>query len=402
MPGARSTARARPDLRRLRAPGRDHRGGPRAARLQRERDGAPGGGRLGDRPRGRARRPRRRACSGCSRASPTRRTRCARCAWRAWPPSWASRPTRPPSSSRATPPRAWRGLGGAGVRRAQAPGRRRPARWPASSWPTASGSCAWCCRSCHDLHDVEQSGYHHLDVYGHTVEVLARQIELEGRLDELFGELAPRLRGRARRAAGRRPHPRSGHPPGSPAPRRGQAGHPRRAPRRARDLHRTRRAGRAHGARPLPAPAHERAPQPLPRGAHPHAPGARLPRARAAARPGGGVPLPHRHEPRGGGGDAAVVRRSPGHPRPQGRRGDRRPPGARPRADGRRARLAGRRAARAARCAGTSWPASWASRRGPSWGGSCGGSRRPPSRARRAIASRRSSSPGPCVQNPDR
>ena len=46
----------------------------------------------------------------------------------------------------------------------------------------------------HDLHDVEQSGYHHLDVYGHTVEVLAHQIELEGRLDELFGELAPRLR----------------------------------------------------------------------------------------------------------------------------------------------------------------------------------------------------------------
>ncbi|HEY1276992.1 MAG TPA: hypothetical protein VGF25_18950, partial [Thermoleophilaceae bacterium] len=30
------------------------------------------------------------------------------------------------------------------------------------------------------LHGVEQSKYHHLDVYGHTVEVLARQIELEG------------------------------------------------------------------------------------------------------------------------------------------------------------------------------------------------------------------------------
>jgi putative nucleotidyltransferase with HDIG domain len=45
-----------------------------------------------------------------------------------------------------------------------------------------------------DLHDVDQSRYHHLDVYGHTVEVLARQIELEGRLEELFGELAPRLR----------------------------------------------------------------------------------------------------------------------------------------------------------------------------------------------------------------
>ena len=38
-----------------------------------------------------------------------------------------------------------------------------------------------------DLHDVEQSQYHHLDVYGHTIEVLERLIEMEGRLEELFG-----------------------------------------------------------------------------------------------------------------------------------------------------------------------------------------------------------------------
>jgi poly(A) polymerase len=38
-----------------------------------------------------------------------------------------------------------------------------------------------------ELHDVEQSRYHHLDVYDHTLEVLARLIELEGRLEELFG-----------------------------------------------------------------------------------------------------------------------------------------------------------------------------------------------------------------------
>jgi poly(A) polymerase len=44
------------------------------------------------------------------------------------------------------------------------------------------------------LHDVEQSHFHHLDVYGHTLEVLRRQIELEGRLDELFGDLAEQLR----------------------------------------------------------------------------------------------------------------------------------------------------------------------------------------------------------------
>jgi len=44
------------------------------------------------------------------------------------------------------------------------------------------------------LHGVEQSQYHHLDVYGHTIEVLARQLELEGRLPETFGEeLAARL-----------------------------------------------------------------------------------------------------------------------------------------------------------------------------------------------------------------
>jgi poly(A) polymerase len=44
------------------------------------------------------------------------------------------------------------------------------------------------------LHGVEQSHYHHLDVYGHTIEVLARQIELEGRLGELFPRVEPRLR----------------------------------------------------------------------------------------------------------------------------------------------------------------------------------------------------------------
>src|SRR5207342_617824 len=37
------------------------------------------------------------------------------------------------------------------------------------------------------LHGVEQSAYHHLDVYDHTLEVLARQIELEQRLAEVFG-----------------------------------------------------------------------------------------------------------------------------------------------------------------------------------------------------------------------
>lgn len=38
------------------------------------------------------------------------------------------------------------------------------------------------------LHGVEQSPYHHLDVFEHTLEVLHQQIELEGRLAELFGD----------------------------------------------------------------------------------------------------------------------------------------------------------------------------------------------------------------------
>jgi poly(A) polymerase len=37
-----------------------------------------------------------------------------------------------------------------------------------------------------ELHDVEQSHYHHLDVYDHTLEVLAMQIDLEGRLHTVF------------------------------------------------------------------------------------------------------------------------------------------------------------------------------------------------------------------------
>jgi poly(A) polymerase len=37
------------------------------------------------------------------------------------------------------------------------------------------------------LHGVEQSRYHHLDVFDHTVEVLAQAIGIEDRLDALFG-----------------------------------------------------------------------------------------------------------------------------------------------------------------------------------------------------------------------
>ena len=51
-----------------------------------------------------------------------------------------------------------------------------------------------------ELHGVEQSRYHHLDVYGHTVEVLERQIEIETDPAAVFGaELGPRVDAELRR-----------------------------------------------------------------------------------------------------------------------------------------------------------------------------------------------------------
>jgi poly(A) polymerase len=43
------------------------------------------------------------------------------------------------------------------------------------------------------LHGVEQSHFHHLDVYEHTLEVLRQAVALEGSLDEVFGEFAREL-----------------------------------------------------------------------------------------------------------------------------------------------------------------------------------------------------------------
>jgi putative nucleotidyltransferase with HDIG domain len=44
-----------------------------------------------------------------------------------------------------------------------------------------------------DLHEVEQSQFHHLDVHDHTIAVLSELVALEGRLDEVFGDDAPAL-----------------------------------------------------------------------------------------------------------------------------------------------------------------------------------------------------------------
>jgi poly(A) polymerase len=44
------------------------------------------------------------------------------------------------------------------------------------------------------LHGVEQSRYHHLDVYGHTIEVLRRQVQIESDVAAVFGdELGARI-----------------------------------------------------------------------------------------------------------------------------------------------------------------------------------------------------------------
>jgi tRNA nucleotidyltransferase/poly(A) polymerase len=44
------------------------------------------------------------------------------------------------------------------------------------------------------LRGVEQSHFHHLDVYDHTLEVLREQLGLEAGLEEVFGSLTPQLR----------------------------------------------------------------------------------------------------------------------------------------------------------------------------------------------------------------
>ena len=174
-----------------------------------------------------------------------------------------------------------------------------------------------------DLHGVEQSHYHHLDVYDHTLEVLARQIELEGRLEEVFGEPTPGasravlrepLGRRARRAGRRCASARccttsASRPRAASAPTAASRSSATTAlgERMVRDLCRRLRTSERF------ARFVGRADAPPPR--------ARLPRARAPARPApASTATSRRTDPGGGGGDAALLRRPPRHPRPQGRR----------------------------------------------------------------------------------
>ena len=185
------------------------------------------------------------------------------------------------------------------------------------------------------LHGVEQSHYHHLDVYGHTLEVLERQIELE-RLDEcsatrpsvrevLDEPLGDELtRGQALRFGALL------HDIGKPA---------------TRDVRRRTAASRSSAttgsarrwcAQALPAAAHERAAQ---RASSPAVTRHHLvlgflvherPLDRAR-----GLPLPEAHLAGRGRGHAAVVRRPARHARQERRARDRGAPRAGARADGR-------------------------------------------------------------------
>ena len=111
-----------------------------------------------------------------------------------------------------------------------------------ASWPTGSASCAPCCPSSTDLHDVDQSRYHHLDVYGHTWRCSPARSSSRAGSRRCSASTPPALERSAARAARGRSRPRPGDPLRRAAARRGQAGHARRAPRRPRDLHRPRRA----------------------------------------------------------------------------------------------------------------------------------------------------------------
>ena len=107
--------------------------------------------------------------------APTRCACCGSCASRSsW--SWSPTPTRcaPRARSRA---RAWSGLGRARVRGAAAD-HRRARGTPGSRADGPLGATAVVLPELEALRGVEQSRFHHLDVYGHTLEVLDRVVEL--------------------------------------------------------------------------------------------------------------------------------------------------------------------------------------------------------------------------------
>ena len=192
------------------------------------------------------------------------------------------------------------------------------------------------------LKGVEQNPYHHLDVWGHTLEVLERLVEIEREPDAVFGELGERIGAELRRPLAdelTRGHAlRLGallHDAGKPATRavtpEGRVlfwGHDGVGAGMAREVVR-----RFHGSTALAR---------LRRGAGAASSAPRLPRARAPTEPPARVPLHACVRAGGAGGDGALRRRPAGHPRAanahRGRGGS---PGAGPRVGRRGRRMAG-------------------------------------------------------------
>ena len=88
--------------------------------------------------------------------------------------------------------------------------RRARTRCAGSSCSTSSGDRARSCPSSTALRGVSQNPNHHLDVHGHTLEVLAQLLELEARPRPLRRRGGREVARAARRAARRRAHPRRG------------------------------------------------------------------------------------------------------------------------------------------------------------------------------------------------
>ena len=162
-----------------------------------------------------------RALGGCAWSAPARspRTRCASCA------SCASRSSSSSSAdadtlraARAQAPAARRRLARAGVRGA-APDHRLAAR-AARRWGCSIelGASAAVLPELEALRGVEQSRFHHLDVHGHTLEVLERTHRARRPRARADAEIA--TRDRRARAAGRRAARASRSPTSSRAARR--------------------------------------------------------------------------------------------------------------------------------------------------------------------------------------
>ena len=98
------------------------------------------------------------------------------------------------------------------------------------------------------LKGVEQNPYHHLDVWGHTLEVLDRARGCDGRPRGGVRRIRRGSRARAGAAACRRAHARAGAAVRRAAARRGQAGDARGHRRRPGAVLGPRRRGSGHGA----------------------------------------------------------------------------------------------------------------------------------------------------------